>query len=79
MPIYEYTCNTCLNRFERMRPMTTSREASACPNCGSKAQRALSVFAAFARDSMGNMEPISGGGCGCGVGGACQCSAAMGF
>lgn len=80
MPIYEYVCTTCRNRFERMRPMEASREETACPDCGTPAPRALSMFAAFSRGIGGDMEAIAGGGgCACGMGGACGCSAGMDF
>ena len=81
MPIYEYVCTTCRNRFERMRSMETSREDVACPGCGTQAPRALSMFAAFSRVSGSELEAIAGGGggCACGAGGACGCSAGMGF
>ena len=80
MPIYEYVCTTCRNRFEKMRPMETSREDVACPDCGTSAPRALSMFAAFTRGSGSELEAIAGGGgCACGMGGACGCSAGMQF
>ena len=79
MPVYEYVCTTCRIRFEKLRSMDTSHEAAPCPDCGSQAARALSVFAAFTRGASGEMEAMFGGGCACGAGGACGCSAGMEF
>ncbi len=75
MPIYEYVCRQCGNRFEVLRPMSASGHAQ-CPDCGQAAQRVLSVFAAVNRDGDGFTTPITGTGGGCGgCGGNCACSA----
>jgi putative FmdB family regulatory protein len=36
MPIYEYSCETCGNRFEKLmrRSDAESAIAAACPSCG---------------------------------------------
>ena len=45
MPIYEYSCQDCDAKFERLIKSMSSREAVDCPKCGStKTSRALSVF-----------------------------------
>ena len=44
MPIYEYLCSNCKQKFELMRPMSEAAESGVCPNCGGAAQRALSLF-----------------------------------
>ncbi len=78
MPVYEYVCTTCRNRFEKLRPMDKMDDEAPCPDCGNETSRALSVFAAFITDEYGNTRATSnlaaGGGCGCGAGGACGCS-----
>ena len=80
MPVYEYVCTTCRNRFEKMRSMDTYQEGAPCPDCGSPSARALSMFAAFAKSPGGEMVPVGGGGgCGCADGGGCGCSAGMEF
>ncbi len=79
MPVYEYLCTTCRSRFEKLRSMDTFQETIPCPDCGTPAARALSVFAAFTRGANGEMEAMFGGGCACGAGGACACSAGMEF
>ena len=73
MPIYEYACTTCRNRFERMRSMDSFEEPAACPDCGGPSARALSLFSAFTKAPGGEMLPVgvTSGGCG---GGACGCS-----
>ena len=35
MPIFEYVCDECRTRYERL-VMNGNREAVACPKCGSK-------------------------------------------
>ena len=76
MPVYEYVCTTCRNRFEKLRPMDKMDDEAPCPDCGNETSRALSVFASFRVGDGGEMEFLSGmGGCGCGAGGACGCSA----
>jgi putative FmdB family regulatory protein len=75
MPLYEYVCSTCRNRFEKLRPMSTALDGAACPDCGSHSHRALSVFASFVRGTVvDEMVPVGGGGCG-GCGGNCACAA----
>ncbi len=78
MPIYEYTCKTCGNDFEKLLPMSSMNEPSPCPRCDSESIRRLSVFAAFSSSDGGAPSAIAGagGGC-CGGGGACACSAAL--
>jgi putative FmdB family regulatory protein len=47
MPIYEYHCKRCDNRFEQMRPMAQMRSPAPCPSCASvETMRLLSLFAA---------------------------------
>lgn len=76
MPVYEYACATCGNRFEKLRPMSRMDEQAPCPDCGGDSRRVLSVFAAFSSSSNGETKAIqgAGGGCGgCGPGG-CGCA-----
>jgi len=35
MPIYEYHCKECENRFEAMIKFTEAHKLPACPECGS--------------------------------------------
>lgn len=75
MPLYEYVCSTCRNRFEKLRPMSVATEEASCPDCGSQSPRALSVFASFVSGRVIEVVPAGGGGGCCGGGGACACSA----
>ena len=47
MPIYEYGCKDCGQRFEMLRAMRDGHAPAHCPGCGSeRTGRLLSVFAA---------------------------------
>lgn len=68
MPIYEYHCPTCNNKFEKLQSMSST--GADCPRCEQPAKRALSVFASItAGDSSGGPDltqmpaPLRGGGC----------------
>jgi len=73
MPIYEYVCEDCDTRFERI--VLNKQQEIACPNCASKkAGIQLSVFAtpgngngaaAKSSSSSGGGGSCCGGGCGC--------------
>ena len=56
MPLYEYECKSCGEKFERKRGVTESDSKVKCPKCGATEPRR--VFSAFARGSSS-----SGGGC----------------
>ena len=44
MPIYEYTCVTCHNRFDKRRSMSQIDDPAPCPDCGERvAARVLGV------------------------------------
>ncbi|MBI4337316.1 MAG: zinc ribbon domain-containing protein [Chloroflexi bacterium] len=75
MPLYEYACVACRNRFEKLRPAAQMDDAASCPDCGARGQRVLSVFAALSSGAGGEPVPVGGGGC-CGGGGCggCACS-----
>lgn len=46
MPLYEYTCEDCGERFERLIRSAASTNAIVCPRCTSIAvRRAFSTFA----------------------------------
>ncbi len=72
MPIYEYACPTCKARFERLRSMQDS-DAVPCPDCGTQARRALSLFAVPSRGSTAADMPAASG-ASCCAGGACACA-----
>ncbi|GAB4444375.1 MAG: hypothetical protein OHK0015_45630 [Chloroflexi bacterium OHK40] len=76
--MYEYGCQVCNSRFDRLRRMDEDDAGVTCPHCQSaQVQRQLSVFAAHSRgNSQARTEvaaPVaSGGGC---CGGGCGCGA----
>jgi putative FmdB family regulatory protein len=46
MPLYEYICQTCDERFEKLIRGDTRAQQIVCPSCASAAiKRALSTFA----------------------------------
>ncbi|MEN8098536.1 MAG: FmdB family zinc ribbon protein [Chloroflexota bacterium] len=61
MPIYEYYCAVCDQRFDSMRSMSQADEPAPCPNCQLLAGRCASVFAA--RGSNGKSIAGSQSGC----------------
>jgi putative FmdB family regulatory protein len=47
MPIYEYRCKACGERFEALRQVGDRGKSLSCPECGKKgAEKLPSVFAA---------------------------------
>ncbi len=75
MPIYEYICDDCETRFERI--VINKQQEIACPKCASKkASIQLSVFATSNGSADGSSTKTStsssrgGGGC---CGGGCAC------
>ena len=49
MPIYEYECQECLQKFEQRRNFRDSDDEVICPQCGAKKPRRVpSLFAASA-------------------------------
>ncbi len=63
MPIYEYHCTDCNNKFEKRRSMSQADAEILCPQCGGDHTiRGLSRFAAFSKGSGGATQAVSGGG-----------------
>ena len=66
MPIYEYVCDDCGVRYERI--VMNQKQAITCPKCASaKHTIQLSVFAAPSNGSKtsAGSSSASSGGCGC--------------
>ncbi len=61
MPIYEYVCTGCNKKFEVLRPFSKADEATDCPECGKKAERALSTICCFSTDESGMTSSVAGG------------------
>jgi len=71
MPIYEYLCDDCDTRFEKI--VINKQQEIACPKCaGKKATIQLSVFATANGANAKSSTPSSGGGGSC-CGGGCGC------
>ena len=76
MPIYEYVCASCDNKFEMLRPFSRADEATECPKCGKKAERALSTICCFSKDESGATSSVAGSSCaGCSSSSCATCHA----
>ena len=73
MPIYEYACRDCNNRFEQLVRTMSGDDKFKCPECGSaKTARALSVFAVKAEAGKSSSARPDAPMCGrCGGPGPC--------
>lgn len=70
MPLYEYACLECDERYEELRPASRADMMIPCTRCGStRVKRLLSVFAA----PRGHSERSEPGNNGCACGGQCSC------
>jgi len=73
MPIYEYRCQDCGTRFEKL---VRRAEEPACPSCGKK--HLSQEFSVFAAHSGGAPKP-GGGPPMCPSGGVCRTPGACGL
>ena len=64
MPMFEYVCRACGERFEELRSVRDEGPGPACPACGS--EEVAKLFSAFATSSAGTRvgETSSCGGSG---------------
>ena len=45
MPIYEYVCQDCREKYEKLVPSSSTKVALVCPKCGStRGKKAISLF-----------------------------------
>jgi putative FmdB family regulatory protein len=66
MPIYEYLCQDCGNKFEKLVRRSDDTTEMECPSCGKKhLQQEFSTFAAHANGAPKSAEMPScpSGGC----------------
>ena len=63
MPIYEYVCSDCDNKFELIRPLSRATASATCPRCEKSSERILSTFACFSTDQDGLPSAIGGSSC----------------
>ena len=62
MPIYEYLCDECGEKFELFVRSTSQKGTLTCPNCGSeKVHKAISLFGV---GSAGGSSRASAASCG---------------
>lgn len=60
MPIYQYKCEQCGNRFELLRGVDQDDSELTCPKCSAKSpRRVISSFSTFTSGS--GCAPIGGG------------------
>lgn len=64
MPLYEYRCEDCAERFEVLQSMGEGSEGLVCPTCGGGAvERQLSTFAGRSAASSPAAEACATPGC----------------
>jgi len=75
MPVYEYQCQDCGQRFDMLRSMRDADEPAICKHCKSnQTRRAISAFFATS-DGRSVTQTVSSGGCsGCSGGSCGSCS-----
>jgi putative FmdB family regulatory protein len=61
MPIYEYECMNCGERFELRRGMTDEDDEIGCPKCGTKKPRR--IFSVFGTSPSESTSGSSGSTC----------------
>ncbi len=67
MPIYEYVCESCNSKFEKLVRSMSSTETVECPKCGGeKTSRQFSSFSVGAGETQSaNNGGGHGAGCAC--------------
>jgi putative FmdB family regulatory protein len=76
MPLYEYRCEDCNERFEMRRSYAESDAAADCPVCHTQhTRRLLSNFCAMTSSGNGEASSVAGGGgcAGCSGGNCAGC------
>lgn len=74
MPLYEYVCQGCSSKFEKL--VNRWGDAVSCPACASDSvEKQLSTFAVASSSSASGMEAcgMPSGGCGAGACGSSAC------
>ena len=67
MPIYEYICNACSEKFSLLQTMRESEHGAGCPKCSSKnTKKIISAFCCSGTNSgassTGHSHGFGGGG-----------------
>jgi len=61
MPIYEYRCSECGERFEKLVRLSTSTSEIECPECGG--QKVGKLFSAFSTRTSSTTAVASASAC----------------
>jgi len=73
MPLYEYRCRGCTERFEVLQRLGASGDDVLCPRCGEeKPERVLSTFAAGGAREASSSACDAGAACCRGPGFSCE-------
>ena len=66
MPLYEYACPGCGERFEKMKRMSDRANGPECPTCGEQTELALSTTSRVGAGSgsASTSSLSTGGSCG---------------
>ena len=74
MPLYEYYCRTCNQKFSHLRPLSAAAENGRCAQ-GHSAMKVVTMARMARGGAAADSEPFEasvGGGCACGRG-SCGC------
>lgn len=64
MPIYEYRCQDCGEKFEKLVRSSTDQTELTCPNCGGKqAEKLMSLFGTSSFSTTPNFTSSSSDSC----------------
>lgn len=64
MPIYEYRCQDCGEKFEKFVRTSSDGTELSCPNCGSKqAEKLVSLFGTCGFSTTPNFTPSASDSC----------------
>ncbi len=75
MPIYEYVCTECEEKFELLRPFSKADEVAECPHCKHDSERVLSKFCCVSVNESGVTSSIAGSSCAsCGSSNCAACA-----
>jgi putative FmdB family regulatory protein len=62
MPLYEFMCHDCRQKFEKLCGFSSAGGGVTCPKCqGTNTEKALSTFAARSKGSDGGTSSAGGG------------------
>lgn len=74
MPLYEYRCDACGEKFEKLLSISAAAaNGVACPDCGGESHRLMSTFAAHSKGESGQATSVGGGCAGCSGGSCASC------